>query len=73
MAALSAQHIHTAIHYPTPLPALPCYAGHGYLQDAFPNASRTSRILSLPMYAELTHGQMDHVIATVDAFQRQTE
>jgi dTDP-4-amino-4,6-dideoxygalactose transaminase len=73
MAALSAQHIHTAIHYPTPLPALPCYAGHGYSQDAFPNASRTSRILSLPMYAELTHGQMDHVIATVDAFQRQTE
>jgi dTDP-4-amino-4,6-dideoxygalactose transaminase len=71
MAALSSRHIHTAIHYPAPLPALPCYAGHGYSAEAFPNASRTSRILSLPMYAELTRAQMDHVIAAVREFQHQ--
>jgi dTDP-4-amino-4,6-dideoxygalactose transaminase len=69
MAALSAKNIHTAIHYPFPLPSLPCYEGRDYSAEAFPNAAYTSRILSLPMYAELTREQMDHVIAAIHAFQ----
>jgi len=54
--------IETAIHYPTPLPFLPCYAHFGHKPEDFPvAASCRQTILSIPMFAELTPQQMDHV------------
>ena len=54
--------IETAIHYPTPLPFLPCYAHLGHKPEDFPIASACRRsILSIPMFAELTEEQIAHV------------
>lgn len=58
--------IESAIHYPTPLPLLPAYASHGYRKGDFPVAERvTSRILSLPMFPELTDADIELIAATV--------
>ncbi|PWT72754.1 MAG: erythromycin biosynthesis sensory transduction protein eryC1 [Bacteroidetes bacterium] len=47
--------IETAIHYPSPLPFLPCYASRGFKPEQFPVAvANQSHILSIPMYPELT-------------------
>jgi dTDP-4-amino-4,6-dideoxygalactose transaminase len=54
--------VETAIHYPTALPFLPCYASNGSVPADFPAAYKNqSRILSLPMFAELTDEQITHV------------
>ncbi len=68
MSFLSSKGVQTAIHYPTPLPLLPCYADRVFTADAFPMACRSSRILSLPMFAELTTSQLDHVAGHVHEF-----
>jgi dTDP-4-amino-4,6-dideoxygalactose transaminase len=61
--------IDTAVHYPTALPFLPCYAHRGFQPGDFPVAYHNqSRILSLPMYAELTPAQLEAVAAAVHAF-----
>ncbi len=64
-AFLQSRGISCGIHYPFPLPLLPCYAHLGYSAEEFPGASQTSRILSLPMYAELTNEQIDHIAQTI--------
>jgi len=61
-AKLAERGIHTGIHYPTPLHLQPAYQSLGYSEGAFPHAERASRrILSLPMYPELTEEQVDYV------------
>jgi dTDP-4-amino-4,6-dideoxygalactose transaminase len=63
--------IETQIHYPRPLPFLPCYSRLGARADDFPAAAALqSRILSLPMYAELTEAQIDHVTGSIRQFYR---
>ena len=64
MERLKAQKIGTAIHYPTALPFLACYADRGYVAKDFPVAHQvTQEILSLPMFAELTKEQQAEVAA----------
>jgi len=59
---LKARGIATQIHYPTPLPFLPAYASYGHSRADFPvSAEAQHRILSLPMYAELTEQQIEYV------------
>jgi len=54
MAKLKAADIGCAIHYPTALPFVEAYKYKGHLTSDFPIAAHaTSRILSLPMYAEM--------------------
>lgn len=54
--------IETAIHYPVALPFLECYAEKKYLPEHFPVAYKyQSKILSIPMYAELSNEMMDYV------------
>src|SRR5437868_8650162 len=54
-AHLGANGIQTAINYPTALPFLTAYSRLKHRPDQFPNAHRDqSRILSLPMFAEIT-------------------
>ena len=68
-AHLKAAGIDTAIHYPTALPFLPCYSDRGFRPEDFPVAFyNQSRILSLPMFAELTQVQLEYVAAAVHAF-----
>ena len=61
-AALAARGIGTAIHYPTPLHLQKAYQSRGFREGAFPHAERAShRILSLPMFPELTDAQVHYV------------
>ena len=61
--------IGTGLHYPIPLHLQKAYAGFGYKKGDFPNTERnTSRMLSLPMFAELTHDQIDYVVSCVKEF-----
>jgi dTDP-4-amino-4,6-dideoxygalactose transaminase len=72
MAYLKEQGIETAIHYPTPLPLLPCYAYLGYKAADFPVASSYQiQILSLPIYPELTQESVDYVARTIKQFYQQ--
>ena len=70
-AQLKTQGIETARHYPVYLPFLKAYAHRHFAADAFPVARRQQeRILSLPMFAELTNEQIDHVCRVIREFHR---
>ncbi|MFM1999847.1 MAG: hypothetical protein RL204_1794 [Bacteroidota bacterium] len=62
--------IETAIHYPTPLPLLPCYCNNpDEVKHQYPKATEAAnRILSLPMYAELSEKQIEYVASKVNEF-----
>ena len=62
IAKLSEAGIETGIHYPTALPYLEAYEHLGHTADDFPVAhSIMSKIVSLPMYAELNEEMITHV------------
>ncbi len=62
---LQQNHIQTGIHYPIPVHLQPAYQDLGYQVGDFPQTELASQeILSLPMYAELTPGQLE-VISTI--------
>jgi dTDP-4-amino-4,6-dideoxygalactose transaminase len=68
-AHLAAHGVPTLIYYPLPLHLQECYADQGWKVGDFPVAESLSRrILPLPMYPELTNGQVDWVIAQTRAF-----
>jgi dTDP-4-amino-4,6-dideoxygalactose transaminase len=68
-AFLEEQGIETAIHYPTPLPLLSAYESEGYTAADFPNAaSAANKMLSLPMYAELSVEQINYIAQCIKAF-----
>ena len=57
------------IHYPTPIHLQPCYKHLGYRQGDFPvTEAAACRILSLPIYAELTDRQIGKVISSLRNF-----
>ena len=59
---LAEKGISTAIHYPTALPFLKCYKHLKYKKDDFPIANLyTEQILSLPMYPELNHQEIEFI------------
>jgi dTDP-4-amino-4,6-dideoxygalactose transaminase len=61
--------IQTVINYPRALPFLPCYASWGHKPADFPVAARMQgRILSLPIFPEMTGEQMDAVVVAVNSF-----
>jgi dTDP-4-amino-4,6-dideoxygalactose transaminase len=63
------QGIETAIHYPVPLPFMLAYAHLGAIASDFPAvAQNQSRILSLPIYPELSNAQMDAVAKSIRHF-----
>ena len=66
---LSTHGVQTAINYPVALPFLPAYARYAHKPDDFPNAYKNqSRILSLPLFAEMTDGQMEAVNLAIRSF-----
>ena len=61
--------VQTGIHYPIPIHLQAAYADLGYTQGTFPNAEHLAgRILSLPMYPELSDQQIDSVCELVRSF-----
>jgi len=60
---LAAADISTAVHYPKALPFCPAYAYLGHTSRDFPAAYRNqNRILSLPMYAEMSDEAIEEVV-----------
>ena len=60
---LAADGVQSGIHYPVPLHLTPAYAGLGYGPGDFPVAeAMAARILSLPMFPQLTAEQQDYVV-----------
>ena len=71
IAALKERGIASGIHYPIPIHLQPAYAELQQNAGSFPHTERgASRILSLPMYAELTESQMDRVVEALSACGR---
>jgi dTDP-4-amino-4,6-dideoxygalactose transaminase len=69
-AALEAQGVHTAIHYPVPLHRQQACAWLGYGPGSFPNTERAcERVLSLPLFPEMTLEQARYA---ADALVRST-
>ncbi len=63
---LKARGIETGIHYPIPLHLQPAYEGLGHRVGDFPQAEgAASEILSLPLYPELTEGQVEQVVEAI--------
>jgi dTDP-4-amino-4,6-dideoxygalactose transaminase len=60
---LAEKGIATGIHYPIALPLLSAYRYLGHTAADFPVAARgMSRILSLPMYAELSPEKIAYIV-----------
>lgn len=70
-ARLQEAGIATGVHYPTPIHLQPAYAHLGHGRGSFPIAERScARVLSLPMFPELSDAQIDRV---VEALRTATE
>lgn len=64
---LQEANVQTGIHYPVPVHLQPAYAEHGHRPGDFPETElQARRLLSLPMYAELTDEQIAHVAETIE-------
>jgi len=72
---LGSRGIGTGIHYPIPIHVQEACADLGYRAGSFPATERAaSRILSLPMYAEMTGEQRKYVVESlVEAIESSTK
>ena len=69
MKYLADKNIETKIHYPIPLHLQPVSKNLKYKNNSLPNVERLSKkILSLPIYPELTNDQQDYVIENIINF-----
>jgi dTDP-4-amino-4,6-dideoxygalactose transaminase len=58
--------IQTGIHYPSPVHLQPAYAELAYRPGDFPQSEAAAEeVLSLPMFAELTAEQQQHVVSAI--------
>jgi dTDP-4-amino-4,6-dideoxygalactose transaminase len=66
---LSFDGIPTVVNYPVALPFLPAYNRFNHVPADFPNAyANQSRVLSIPIYPELSDVQMDNVVGSITEF-----
>ena len=65
-AKLNAKNVQSGIHYPTPIHLQKAFENLGYKAGYFPvSESLCNKVLSLPMFAELTDEQQDRVVAAL--------
>jgi dTDP-4-amino-4,6-dideoxygalactose transaminase len=65
---LSAAGVQTGIHYPVPIHLQPAYAFLNYGPGSFPETERqAARVLSIPMFPELTDEQIQAVVEAIHA------
>ncbi len=70
-AHLQRRGVSTLIHYPVPVHLQPAYSFLGYSAGAFPvTEGLVSRILSLPIYPELSRLQVEYVCDQIRGFYR---
>ncbi|HWW75047.1 MAG TPA: DegT/DnrJ/EryC1/StrS family aminotransferase, partial [Pyrinomonadaceae bacterium] len=70
---LSSAGVQTGIHYPVPVHLQPAYASLRHKEGDFPQAeSQSRRVLSLPMFAELTEYQIKYVADAAADFYAET-
>lgn len=61
--------IGSAIHYPLPAHRQPAYAYLGYPEGALPHTEhQAQRVLSLPLYPELTPAEVEHIAAAIQSW-----
>lgn len=66
---LKSRGVPTVVNYKRALPFLPAYTHLGHAPEDFPVAYKLQgRILSLPIFAELSETQQDHVVEAISAF-----
>ncbi|MAF86152.1 MAG: transcriptional regulator [Dehalococcoidales bacterium] len=66
---LEAEDIETAIYYPLSLHLQEVYKSLGYKPGDFPQSEQAQeQVLSLPMYPELSQGQVEEVAAAISAY-----
>ena len=69
MAYLKEQAIGHKVYYPVPLHLQECYQPLGYKKGDLPVSEQmASEVLSLPIYPELSHFQMEMVVGTIKEF-----
>ena len=67
---LGASGVQTVVNYPVALPFLPAYRPFGHVPADFPNAFHNqSRVLSLPMFPEMTAAQISAVERALRSFE----
>lgn len=72
MKHLKERGVPTVLNYPKALPFYPAYAYLGHQPADFPNSyANQSRILSLPIYPEMTEEQIQYVVDQTAAFFKQ--
>lgn len=65
-AALKQEGIATGVHYPVPLHRQPAYEDFGIAQESLPVTELVAgRVVSLPMYPELTSAQLETIVNAV--------
>ncbi|MFF3916945.1 DegT/DnrJ/EryC1/StrS family aminotransferase [Streptomyces sp. NPDC001852] len=63
---LNAEGIGAGVHYPAPVHLTPAYRHLGHSRGDFPNAEKAAeRILSLPLYPQITPDQQQRVVDTL--------
>lgn len=68
---LASCEVGTDLIYPVPLHLQKCFVDLGYAKGDFPISEITSdTCISLPIFPELTDAQVDHVIASINAYQK---
>lgn len=61
----------TEIYYPLPMHLQNCYKDLGYAKGSFPVSEQAAeQVLSLPIYAELSHEQLQYVVDSIAEFYR---